>query len=55
MVGVDAYFFLLGAEGVLAYLQGFELVVALQVRPTPHTAVDDVREAFAVRYLELKC
>uniref|UniRef100_A0A147BU34 Uncharacterized protein n=1 Tax=Ixodes ricinus TaxID=34613 RepID=A0A147BU34_IXORI len=52
MVGVDANLLLLGREGVLAALQGFQLVVALQVGPPPHPAVDDVRQALAVRHLQ---
>lgn len=52
VVRVDANFFLLGAEGVLAQLEGFELVVALEVGPAPHATVYDVGEAFTVRDLQ---
>lgn len=52
MVGVDADVFLLGAKGELAALQGFELVVGLQVRPAPHPAVDDVGQTLPVGHLQ---
>lgn len=51
MIGVDAHFFLLGPERILAHLQGFELVMGLQVRPAPHAAIDDVGKAFPVGHL----
>lgn len=54
VVGVDAYFLLFGAKGVLADLEGLQLVVTLQVGPAPDAAVDDVWEALTVRYLELE-
>ena len=43
VVGVDADLHLFGGEGVLAELQGLQLVVRLEVRPAPDPAVDDVR------------
>ena len=52
MVRVDAHFLVVPAERKLADVQWLELVVALEVRPTPHAAVDDVRKAFSVRHLE---
>ena len=42
---------MLGVEGVLAEVEGLELVVRLQVRPPPHPAVDHVREPLPVRNL----
>lgn len=42
VVRVDADVLLLGAEGELAALEGFQLMVGLQVGPTPHPAVDDM-------------
>lgn len=52
MVGVDADFILLEVEGVLAGLDGAQLVVAVQVGPSPQAAVDDMRQTFAVRHLQ---
>lgn len=52
VVGIDAHILLLGAERVLAALQGLQLVVGLEVRPAPHSAVNDVRQAFPVRHLQ---
>ena len=43
VIGVDAHLHLLGGEGVLADLQGLELMVRLEVGPAPDPAVDDVR------------
>ena len=48
---LDLTHLVLGVEGVLAEVEGLELVVRLQVRPPPHPAVDDVREALPVRHL----
>lgn len=48
MIWVDADLLLLGAKWVLAHLQRFELMVRLEVRPAPHSAVDDVRKTFSV-------
>ncbi len=52
VVGVDTDVLLLGAKGELAALQGFQLVVGLQVRPAPHPAVDDMRQTFPVGHLQ---
>lgn len=52
VVGVDADFILLEVEGVLAGLDGAQLVVAVQVGPSPQAAVDDMRQTFAVRHLQ---
>ena len=52
VVGVDAHIFLFGAKGVLAALQGLQLVVGLQVGPAPHPTVDDMRQAFPVGHLQ---
>lgn len=51
MIRVYAYFFLFRAEWILADLEGFQLVVALEIWPAPHAAVYYVRETFAMRYL----
>lgn len=52
VIRVDADVLLLGAEGELAAVQRFKLVVRLQVRPAPHPAVDDVRQTLPVRHLQ---
>lgn len=52
MVGVDAHLVLLQVEGILAGLHGPQLVVAVQVRPSPQAAVEDMGEAFPVGYLQ---
>lgn len=43
VVRIDADFLLFGGKGKLTEFEWFEFVVALQVGPTPHTAVDHVR------------
>lgn len=52
MVGVDTHFVLLQVEGVLARLHGLQLVVAVQVRPPPQAAVEDVGQTFPMGHLE---
>lgn len=52
VVRVDAHVLLLGSKGKLAALECFELVVGLQVRPAPHTAVDDMWQPFTMRHLQ---
>jgi len=52
VVGVDADLHLFGVEGEVADVHGFELVVGLQVRPTPHSAVDHVGKTFTMRNLK---
>lgn len=52
VVRVDTDVLLLGAEGELAALQGFQLVVGLQVRPAPHPAVDDMGKTLPVGHLQ---
>ncbi len=52
VVGVNADFILLEVEGVLAGLDGTQLVMAVQVGPSPQAAVDDMRKSFAVRNLQ---
>lgn len=45
---IDADVLQFGVEWELAVVERLELVVVLEVRPAPHAAVDDVRQAFAV-------
>lgn len=51
MIRVDADFLLFGGEGILTDVQGFELVVGLEIWPAPDSTVDHVGQAFAVGYL----
>ena len=52
VVRVDADFLVVATEGELAEVQRLQLVVALQVRPAPYSAVDYVRQALSVGDLE---
>lgn len=52
VIGVNAHLFLLGAKWELTALQWLQLVVGLQVRPAPHSAVNDVGQPLAVRHLQ---
>lgn len=52
MVGVDTHFILLQVEGVLAGVDGFQLVVAVEVWPPPQAAVKDVGQTFTVGHLQ---
>lgn len=52
VVGIDAHLVLLKVESELAGLDGPQLVVAVQVRPPPQAAVDDMGEALPVGHLE---
>ena len=51
MIGVDTDVILLQAEGILAGIYGLELVVVLEVRPTPQPAVDHVGKTLAMGHL----
>ena len=53
VVGVDADLHLLAGEGVLAQLQRLELMMRLKIRPAPDSTIDNVRQTFSVRHLEL--
>lgn len=52
MVGIDAHFILFEVEGELARVDGPQLVVAVEVGPSPQAAVDDVGQALAVGHLK---
>lgn len=52
VVGVDAHFVLLEVEGELARVDGTQLVMAVQVGPSPKAAVDYVRQPLTVRHLQ---
>lgn len=52
MIWIDADILLLGAERKLAAIQRFELVVGLEIRPAPHSAVDNVWQTFTMGHLE---
>ena len=48
VVRVDADVLVLCVERIRADFERFQLVVALQVGPPPHAAVDDVRKTLSV-------
>lgn len=52
VVGVNAHLFLLGAKRELTALQGLQLMVRLEIGPTPHSAVNDVGQTLAVGDLQ---
>jgi len=52
VVGIDADVLLLGVEWELAKGLGPQLVVALEVRPTPNPTVHDMWKAFSVGNLQ---
>lgn len=52
MIGIHTDFVLLHVEGVLTHLHGPQLMVAMQVRPPPQPAVDDMGKALAVGHLQ---
>lgn len=54
VIRIDAYLLLLGAKRILTRLDRLQLVVTLKIRPTPHSAVDDMRKTFTVRHLQRK-
>ena len=52
VVRVDTHIILLEAVVVFAVLNAPKLVMCLQVRPAPQTAVNDMREALPMRHLQ---
>lgn len=52
VVRVHAHLILLHVEGELTQLHGPQLVVAVQVWPSPQAAVDDMREPLAMGHLQ---
>jgi len=48
VVRINAHFLLLGRVWILTAVQSLELVVALEVRPSPDTTVDDVGQSLPV-------
>lgn len=52
VVGIHADLVLLHVEGELTQLHGPQLMVAVQVRPSPQTAVDDMGEPLPVGHLQ---
>lgn len=52
VVGIHADLVLLHIEGELTQLHGPQLVVAVQVRPSPQAAVDDMREPLPMGHLQ---
>jgi len=54
MIRVDANIFLFGVERKFTKWLCFKFVVGLEIRPSPNTAVDNMRQTFAMRYLKFK-
>lgn len=52
MVGVDAHLVLFQVKGILAGLHGPQLVVAVQVWPSPQATVEDMGEALPMGHLQ---
>lgn len=52
MVGIDTHFILFEVEGELAGVDGPELMVAVEVWPSPQAAVDDMGQALAMGHLK---
>jgi len=52
VIGVNAHLFLLGAKWELTALQRLQLVVRLEVRPAPHSAINDMGQTLAVGHLQ---
>lgn len=52
MVGIDTHFILLKVEGILAGVDGPQLMVAVKVGPSPQAAVDDMGQAFTMGHLK---
>lgn len=52
MIWVDADLLLFGAKRILAHLQRLEFMVGLEVRPAPHSTVDDMRQTFPMGNLQ---
>lgn len=52
MVGIDTHFILFEVEGILAGVNGPQLMVAVKVGPSPQAAVDDVGQALAMGHLK---
>lgn len=52
MVWIDTHFVLFEVEGILAGINGPQLMVAVKVRPSPKAAVDDVGQALTMGHLE---
>lgn len=52
VVRVDAHLLLLGAKWELTALQRLQLMVGLEIRPAPHSAINDVGQTLAVGHLQ---
>lgn len=53
MVWIYAHLVPLGGEGVFAMVKRTQLVMRLQLGPTPQSTVDDVRQTLAMRLLQI--
>lgn len=52
VVGINAHILLLGSKGVLAALQGLQLMVGLQIWPAPHPTINDMGKTFPMGHLQ---
>lgn len=52
VVRVNAHLFLFGAKRELTALQRLQLMVGLEIWPSPHPAVNDMRQTLAVGHLQ---
>lgn len=52
VVGVDAYFILLGVEGKFTVVDRSQFMMGLQIWPAPQAAVNHMRKTFSVGDLE---
>lgn len=52
MIGIHTHIILLETEGILARVDGLELVMILQVWPPPQATVDDMGQTLTMRDLD---
>ena len=52
VIRVNAHFLLVSGEGKLTTVEWLQFMMALEIWPAPHAAVDDVRKAFSVGHLK---
>lgn len=52
MVGVYAYFILFKIKSIFTVFNCLKFMMTMKVRPTPQTAVNNMRQSFTVGYLQ---
>lgn len=52
VIWIHADFILFHVEGIFAHLHGPQLVVTVEIWPSPQPAIDDMGEPLAVRHLQ---